>query len=113
VSAVITYLHTEPLLELPPLYVSRVRPQAQPRGATKDEAYVAPKRIRKFVIVPDLLNATGAANLRAVRDTYYLLLGPTSEPNVEAMRRGFLAFVIEPLTDKAVREVTAIREKAS
>jgi hypothetical protein len=27
------------------------------------------------------------------------------------MRRGFLAFVIEPLTDRAVREVTAIREK--
>lgn len=111
VSAVISYLHTEPVLELAPTYVSRARPQAQPkRDANLGEPVVGEKRIRKFVILPDLLNATGAANLRAVRDTYYLLLGPTSEPNVEAIRRGFLAFVIEPLTDKAVREVTATRE---
>jgi tetratricopeptide (TPR) repeat protein len=88
-----------------------VRPQAQPRrGTDQEQAVIADKRIRKFVILPDLLNATGSANLRTVRDTYYLLLGPTSEPNVEAIRRGFLAFVVEPLTDKAVREVTATRD---
>ena len=113
VSAVISYLHTEPILELPPSYVSRTRPQAQPKRAAgkEGETFVAPNRIRKFVILPDLLNATGSAHLRTVRDTYYLLLGPSAEPNVEAMRRGFLAFVVEPLTDRAVREVTANREQ--
>jgi len=104
---VLTYLHTEPVLELPPLYVPR---RTAPRkGAPVEEAITIPNRVRQFVIVPDLLNATGAANLRIVRDTYYLLLGPTIEPNVEAMRRAFLSFVIDPLTERQVREVSAIR----
>ncbi len=110
VSAVIQYLHTEPVLELPPLYnIPRTRSKdAKPR-AKDEEEFVAPNRIRRFIIMPDLLNATGAANLRTVRDTYYLLLGPTSEPNIEAIRRGFLSFVIDPLTERAVKEVAAIR----
>jgi hypothetical protein len=60
--------------------------------------------------MPDLLNATGAANLRVVRDTYFLLLGPTTEPNVEAMRRAFLTFVLDPLTERQIKEVAAIRD---
>lgn len=104
---VLTYLHTEPVLELPPLYVPRRT--APKKGAPVEEAITIPNRVRQFVIMPDLLNATGAANLRIVRDTYYLLLGPTIEPNIEAMRRAFLSFVIDPLTERQVREVAAIR----
>ena len=107
VSSVISYLHTAPVLELPPLYVPRPR---SPKDAKKDdEPLVVPNRVRQFIVMPDLLNATGAANLRVIRDTYYLLLGPTTEPNVEAMRRGFLSFVIDPLTERSVKEVAAIR----
>lgn len=104
---VLTYLHTEPVLELPPLYVPR-RTERPKKGAPIETISI-PNRVRQFVILPDLLNATGAANLRIVRDTYYLLLGPTVEPNVEAMRRAFISFVIDPLTEKQVREVSAIR----
>jgi hypothetical protein len=104
---VLTYLHTEPVLELPPLYVPR-RTERPKKGAPIERISI-PNRVRQFVILPDLLNATGAANLRIVRDTYYLLLGPTVEPNVEAMRRAFISFVIDPLTEKQVREVSAIR----
>lgn len=104
---VLTYLHTEPVLELPPLYVPRRT--VPKKGAPVEEVLKVPNRVRQFVILPDLLNATGAANLRIVRDTYYLLLGPTIEPNVEAMRRAFLSFVIDPLTERQVREVSAIR----
>lgn len=104
---VLTYLHTEPVLELPPLYVPRRT--EKPKKGVPVERIVIPNRIRQFVILPDLLNATGAANLRIVRDTYYLLLGPTIEPNVEAMRRAFISFVIDPLTERQVREVAAIR----
>jgi tetratricopeptide (TPR) repeat protein len=63
-----------------------------------------------FVIVPDLLNATGVANLRVVGDAYFLLLGPTTEPNIEAMRRAFLTFVIDPLTERQIKEVASIRD---
>jgi hypothetical protein len=120
--SVLSYLHTEPILELPPLYIPR-RTSGPPikapekKGEKKDDKKDAqkespldiPNRIRQFVILPDLLNATGAANLRVVRDTYFLLLGPTTEPNVEAMRRAFLTFVIDPLTERQVKEVAAIR----
>ncbi len=111
VSAVISYLHTEPVLELRPFYTQRPPSSKDAKkDAKKDEdPFVAPNRVRRFIIMPDLLNATGAANLRTVRDTYYLLLGPTSEPNVEAMRRGFLNFVIDPLAERSVKEVAAIR----
>jgi hypothetical protein len=110
VSAVVSYLHTEPILELPPLYV--LRPSAA-RGGKKEAALQErlPNRERRFVVMPDLLNATGAANLRVVRDTYYLLLGPTAEPNVDAMRRAFLRFVIDPLTERQVKEVAAISKE--
>ncbi len=120
--AVLSYLHTEPILELPPLYIPRRTPTAanksaekkgdkkdDKKDAQKDSALDIPNRIRQFVIIPDLLNATGAANLRVVRDTYFLLLGPTTEPNVEAIRRAFLTFVIYPLTERQVKEVAGIR----
>jgi hypothetical protein len=134
---VLTYLHTEPILELPPLYAPRRGAEAskqddrqngrgsdksdkkdkdkkdkkdkQSQQAAQPKEEEIPNRIRQFVIVPDLFNSTGAANLRVVRDTYYLLLGPTTEPNVDAMRRGFLSFVIDPLTDRQVKEVATIR----
>ncbi len=109
---VLSYLHTEPVLELPPLYVPR-RTVASGRKRAKDQEpetpLIIPNRVRQFVILPDLLNATGAANLRIVRDTYFLLLGPTTEPNLEAIRRGFLGFVIDPLTERQVKEVAAVR----
>lgn len=113
----LSYLHTEPVLELPPLYIPRrtsgpaIKADNR-KGDKKDagsQALDLPNRVRQFVILPDLLNATGAANLRVVRDTYFLLLGPTAEPNVEAMRRAFLTFVIDPLTERQVKEVAAIR----
>ncbi len=107
VKAVISYLHTEPILELPPLYAPR--PRTQP-GEKREPALRLPMRERRFIVAPDLLNATGAANLRVIRDTYFLLLGPASEPSPDAARRAFLRFVIDPLTERRVKEVAAIRE---
>jgi hypothetical protein len=121
--SVLVYLRTEPILELPPLYIPRrtatPAKQSEKKSDKKEKkddqekkeesSFDIPNRVRQFVIIPDLLNSTGAANLRIVRDTYYLLLGPTTEPNVEAMRRGFLTFVIDPLTERQVKEVAAIR----
>jgi hypothetical protein len=139
IGTVLAYLHTEPILELPPLYV--VRPSEaefkavmtakekelkekaarEKKKISEDELKESARqevrkmltadnqnRIRRFFIIPDLLNATGAANLRVVRDDYFLLLGPTSEPNIDAMRRGFLSFVIDPLSERQIKEVKAI-----
>ncbi len=108
---VLTYLHTEPVLELPPLYVPRRTATKRDRKEPQEAPLEIPNRVRQFVIMPDLLNSSGSANLRVVRDVYFLLLGPTTEPNLEAMRRGFLSFVIDPLTERQVREVAGIRNE--
>ncbi len=123
----LVYLRTEPVLELPPLFIPRrTEPPAKhsekksdkkdkqkdkqaDQSKQEESPLDVPNRIRQFVIIPDLLNSTASANLRVVRDTYYLLLGPTTEPNIDAMRRGSLSFVIDPLTDRQLKEVAAIR----
>ncbi|HEX4948845.1 MAG TPA: hypothetical protein VFZ34_19365 [Blastocatellia bacterium] len=104
VANVIQYLHTEPVLELPPTYIPRA--QGGGRGII-DEGLKAANRIRKFVVMPDLLNASNAVNVRVVRDTYYVLLGATVDPHA-AVRRAFLRFTIDPLIDREIKEVAAI-----
>jgi hypothetical protein len=104
-SDVIAYLHTEPILELPPLYASR--PAASNRRDAAEPVKLA-NRERRFVVIPDLLNASNAVNLRVVRDSYYVLVGPSVEPG-DAVRRAFLRFVIDPLMERQVKEVAAIR----
>jgi hypothetical protein len=105
VSDVIGYLHTEPVLELPPQYVPRA--SASNKKDPGEPLKLAPRE-RRFVVIPDLLNASNAVNLRVVRDSYYVLVGPSVEAG-DAVRRSFLRFVIDPLMEKQVREVAAIR----
>ncbi|MCI0663467.1 MAG: hypothetical protein L0220_20570 [Acidobacteria bacterium] len=107
---VLTYLHTEPVLTLPPLYNPRRAQSSRKDSKEEQEPVKADNRIRQFIIMPDLLNSIGAANLRVVGDNYFLLLGPTTEPNLEAIRRGFLTFVIDPLSERQIKEVAAIRD---
>jgi len=126
---VLVYLHTDPVLELPPLFTPRRTAPPKPEkkaekksdknGSKTDKQaqleqqavtpFEAPNRIRQFVIIPDLFNASNAANLRVVRDAYFLLLGPSSVPSIEAIRRSFLSFVLDPLTERQIKEVSAIR----
>ena len=104
VANIIQYLHTEPVLELPPSYVPRVEGGGR---ATLDPALRLQNRVRRFVVMPDLLNASNAVNLRVVRDTYYVLLGATVDPHA-AVRRAFLRFTIDPLMDREIKEVATI-----
>ena len=109
-ATVISYLHTEPILELPPLIAPRPNTNTNKKNNKPESPTQLPMRERRFVVIPDLLNTAGAANLRVVRDVYYLLLGPTTEPNLDAVRRGFLSFVVDPMTERLVKEVAAVRD---
>ena len=104
VANIIQYLHTEPILELPPAYVPRV--QSTPREKVT-ETYRLQNRVRRFVVMPDLLNTSNAVNLRVVRDTYYVFLGANVDTNT-AVRRAFIRFVLDPIVDRQVKEVAAI-----
>ncbi len=149
IGSVLSFLHTEPILELPPLYVVRrseaeikelialelktlkekdaadakLRKERKEKGKEKSDEDLAlearrlatrkaradnPNRVRRFFVIPDLLNAVGTANLRIVRDDYFLLLGPTTETNVEAIRRSFLNFLLDPLAERQLKEVRDI-----
>jgi hypothetical protein len=101
VANVIQYLHTEPVLELPPTYIPRTQ------GGRIDEGLKAANRVRRFVVMPDLLNASNAVNVRVVRDSYYVLIGATVDPHA-AVRRAFLRFTIDPLVDGKFKEVAEI-----
>lgn len=98
---IIQYLHTEPVLELPPTYVPRVQ------AGVRSEGLKAQNRVRKFVVMPDLLNASNAVNLRVVRDTYYVLLGANVDPHA-AVRRAFLRFTIDPLVERHIKEIAEV-----
>jgi tetratricopeptide (TPR) repeat protein len=106
VSGVVSYLHTVPILELPPNYVFRPSP-SKDRKAQPEPVEKAPPRERYFVILPDLFNATAAANLRVIGDNYVLLLGPSSEPGAQSIRRGFMRFVVDPLIERQIKSIAS------
>jgi tetratricopeptide (TPR) repeat protein len=107
VSGVVSYLHTVPILELPPNYVFRPSP-SKDRKAPPEPVEKAAPRERYFVVMPDLFNATAAANLRVIGDNYVLLLGPSSEAGAaQAIRRGFMRFVVDPLIEHQIKSVSS------
>src|SRR5262249_34019107 len=118
----LSYLHTEPVLELPPLYTPRKTSGKPPKVDVKkgdkkgekktlqDVAVCPPNPVCKFIIIPDRLNATGAWNLCVVGAVCWLLRGPATVRNIEGMRRAFLSFVSDTLTEREIREVAAISD---
>ncbi len=104
VANIIQYLHTEPVLELPPAYVPRA--QNSSTSSTRSSIQLQ-NRVRRFVVMPDLLNASNAVNLRVVRDTFYVFLGANVDTNA-AVRRGFIRFALDPIVDRQVKEVALI-----
>ncbi|MFN2517127.1 MAG: hypothetical protein ABR556_13040 [Pyrinomonadaceae bacterium] len=109
VRAVLTYLHTRPIL------VSLERVQVKsPTTAKKKNApktYTTRERERHFVIVPDLLGAPGAVNFRVIGDEYYAVLPEGTDPASSELRRGYLQYVIDPLLLRFNRDVAARRDQ--
>jgi tetratricopeptide (TPR) repeat protein len=64
---------------------------------------------RRFRVVPDLLGAPGAINLRAVGDDYFAIVPPDTDPRLSEMRRAYVQFVADPLVARFSREVAARR----
>src|SRR5829696_5562271 len=106
---VLSYLHTRPET----LVRERVNvPTAAPaQGKKKDEkkTTVLREHVRRFRVVPDLLGAPGAVNLRAVGDDYFAIVPPDTDPRLSEMRRAYVQFVADPLVARFSREVAARR----
>ena len=106
---VLAYLNTRPET----LVVERVNvptPSAA-QGKKKEEkrVTVTRERERRFRVVPDLLGAPGAINLRAVGDDYFAIVPPDTDPRLSETRRAYVQFIVDPLVARFSREVAARR----
>jgi hypothetical protein len=106
VRAVLSYLHTRPIT------VSQERVAVKSPAGKKNapKAYTTRDRERRFFIVPDLLGAPSAINLRVIGDDYYVVLPEGTDPTSSELRRGYLQYVVDPLVLRFNREIAARRD---
>jgi tetratricopeptide (TPR) repeat protein len=106
---VLSYLNTRPET----LINERITvPSAAPaQGKKKPERprTVLREHERRFRVVPDLMAAPGAINLRAVLDDYFVIVPPDTDPRLSETRRAYVQFVVDPLVARFSREVAARR----
>jgi hypothetical protein len=106
---VLSYLNTRP--ETLVRERVNVAPAAPVQGKKRPErpTTVLREHLRRFRVVPDLLGAPGAVNLRAVGDDYFAIVPPDTDPRLSEMRRAYVQFVVDPLVARFSREVAARR----
>ena len=117
VSAVLSYLHTRPIT----LANERVLSKS-PGKKTAAKTYTLRSHERRFLIVPDLLAAPFAINLRVIGDDYFAVLPQGTNPQSSELQRAYLQYVVDPLMlrfnrsiaerREQIRQVIAEREKA-
>ncbi len=108
VRSVLSYLHTRPVT----VSFDRVLITSPTAGKKKNapRAYTLKERNRQFFIVPDLLGAPGAINLRVIGDQYYAILPEGTDPASSELRRAYLQFVIDPWLLQYNRDIAARRD---
>jgi hypothetical protein len=75
----------------------------------KDAKKLTIERDRRFRVVPDLLAAPGAINLRAVGDDYYAIVPVDVDLSRSEARRAYIQFIVDPLVARFNRDVAARR----
>ncbi|HYH84169.1 MAG TPA: hypothetical protein VEX60_01735 [Pyrinomonadaceae bacterium] len=104
--SVLSYLNTRPET----IVTERVSVgDAAKNAKKKNEKKLTVEHERRFRIVPDLLAAPGAINLRAVGDDYYAVVPADVELSRSEARRAYIQFVVDPLVARYNRDVAARR----
>jgi hypothetical protein len=105
---VLSYLHTRPIA------YSMERVQVKPLTTPKKNApksYTTREHPRRFYVVTDLLGAPGAINFRVIGDEYFAVLPQGTDPSASELRRGYLQYIVDPLSLKFNREIAARRDQ--
>lgn len=105
---VLSYLHTRPIS------YSMERVQVKPLTTPKKNApksYTTREHPRRFYVVTDLLGAPGAINFRVIGDEYFAVLPQGTDPSASELRRGYLQYIVDPLSLKFNREIAARRDQ--
>ncbi|HEX8118948.1 MAG TPA: hypothetical protein VF521_16845 [Pyrinomonadaceae bacterium] len=105
---VLSYLNTRPETIINER-VTIPTPTAQKKKEQQRTTTVLREHVRRFRVVPDLLAAPGAINLRAVGDDYFVIVPPDTDPRLSETRRAYLQFVVDPLVSRFSREIAARR----
>jgi hypothetical protein len=109
VRAVLTYLHTRPILTATDRV--EVKPPASSKKKNAPKAYTFREHERRFFVVPDLLAVPGAINFRVIGDSYYAIVPEGTDPTSSEVRRAYLQYVIDPLVLRFNRDVAARRDQ--
>lgn len=104
VTGILSYLHTRPIT----FSLDRVKSPASKKDAPK---YETRQRERHFYVVPDLLGAPGAINLRVIADEYYAIVPEGTDPRSSELVRGYLQYVVDPLLIRFNRDIAARRDQ--
>ena len=107
VRAVLSYLHTRPIL----ISSERVRVKSPDKKKSNVVTYSTREHERRFYIVPDLMATPGTINFRVIADDYYAIVPEGIDPTSSELRRGYLQFVIDPLVLKFNKEVAGHRDQ--
>jgi hypothetical protein len=108
VNAALSYLHTRPITTS----TDKVRVISPEKKKSSQRVYTTVARDRRFFIVPDLLAAPGAINLRVIADDYYAIVPEGTDPGSSAeLRRAYFQYVIDALVLRFNKEIAARREQ--
>jgi hypothetical protein len=109
VRAALGFLHTRPVLSVIENIAVSSPTAEQKKKAAGRQVIIPREHERRFVIVPDLLAAPTAINLRVIRDDYFLVLPLNADPRAPEVRRAYLQFLIDPIILHYNREIAARR----
>ncbi|PYS93713.1 MAG: hypothetical protein DMF64_03830 [Acidobacteria bacterium] len=109
VRSALAFLHTRPVTTVTENVVVSSPTAEQKKKAGGRQVIIPREHERRFVVVPDLLAAPGAINLRVIRDDYFLVVPATTDPRTSEVRRAYLQFMIDPLILRYNREIALRR----
>jgi hypothetical protein len=107
---VLSYLHTRPITST----IERIpvkSPGTTPQKKDAPQKFTVREHERRFVIVPDLLAAPSAVNLRVIADDYYLIVPEGTDPTTSEIRRAYLQYVVDPIIARFNRDIALRREQ--
>jgi hypothetical protein len=107
---VLSYLHTRPITST----IERIPVKSPGTTQQKKDApqkFTVREHERRFVIVPDLLAAPSAVNLRVIADDYYLIVPEGTDPTTSEIRRAYLQYVVDPIIARFNRDIAQRREQ--
>ncbi|MBA3714631.1 MAG: hypothetical protein H0W76_19600, partial [Pyrinomonadaceae bacterium] len=113
VRATLSYLHTRPqtsITERVPTNDAARRDAKEKKGGDKNrQVFTTRDKVRRFLVVPDLLGAPSAINFRIFGDDYYAVIPYGIDPASSELRRAYLQYVADPLVGRFSRDVAARR----